>query len=99
VGLWLLRQQILAMQKAYDNAISPAKTILDEFKGFNPFHLRKHSFWYLAGISMLLFICFLVLSVGCCTVQRQLLGLGDGLHWEYLRNKKRGRCGEQSMRT
>jgi hypothetical protein len=40
VDSWQLRQQILAMQKAYDNVVSPstiAKTILDEFKGFNPF--------------------------------------------------------------
>jgi hypothetical protein len=34
-----LRQQILAMQKAYDDIVSPgniAKTVLDELKGFNP---------------------------------------------------------------
>jgi hypothetical protein len=78
------------MQKAYDN-VSPvniAKAILDEFKGFNLFNLLKHSFWYLAGISMLLFICSLVLSVRCCMVQRQLLGLRIRLHQEHLRNKK-----------
>jgi hypothetical protein len=49
VSLWLLRQKILAMQKAYDNVVSPAtfaKTILDEFKHFNPFKLLKYSFWY-----------------------------------------------------
>jgi hypothetical protein len=35
VDLWLLRQQILAMQKAYDNVVSPAniaKIILHEFR-------------------------------------------------------------------
>jgi hypothetical protein len=87
VNLWQLKQQILAMQKAYDNIVSPAniaKTILDDFKGFNLFNLLKHSFSYLAG----LFTCFLVLSVGCRTVQRQFLGLRGKLHWEYLRNKK-----------
>jgi hypothetical protein len=55
------------MQKAYDNAVSPAniaKTVLDELKGFHLFNLLKYSFWYLAGISVLLFICFLVVSVG-----------------------------------
>jgi hypothetical protein len=53
VDLWLLRQQILAMQKAYDNVVSPAtiaKTILDEFKGFNPFNLLKNSFWYCSPV-------------------------------------------------
>jgi hypothetical protein len=47
VDFWLLRQQILAMQKAYDIVVSSAtiaKTILDEFKGLNPFNLLKHSF-------------------------------------------------------
>jgi hypothetical protein len=34
--------------------------------------------------------CFLVLSVRCHTVQRQLLGLKVGLHWEHLRNKNGG---------
>jgi hypothetical protein len=80
------------MQKAYDN-VSPAniaKTILNELKSFNPFNLLKHSFWYLAGRSVLLFICFLVLSAGCHMVQRQLLGVRVGLHWEHLRNKKGG---------
>jgi hypothetical protein len=89
VNLRQLRQQILAMQKAFDNDVSSAKIakpILDELMGFNPFNLLKYSFWYLAGISVLLFICFLVLSVGYHTVQRQLLGLGDRFHWEYLRN-------------
>jgi hypothetical protein len=44
VDLGLLRQQILAMQKAYDNVsvATIAKTILDEFKGFNPFKLLKY---------------------------------------------------------
>jgi hypothetical protein len=49
MDLWLLTKQILAMQKAYDNVVSPtniAKTILDEFKCFNLFNLLKHSFWY-----------------------------------------------------
>jgi hypothetical protein len=88
-----LRQQILVMQKVYDNVVSPAniaKTILDELEGFNLFNLLKHSFWYLAGISVLLFTRFLVLSVRCCMVQRQLLELGDRLHWKHLRNKKGG---------
>jgi hypothetical protein len=52
VDLWLLRQQILAMQKAYDNAVSPAtiaKTILHEFKGFDPFSLLKYS-WYCSPV-------------------------------------------------
>jgi hypothetical protein len=95
IDLWQLRKQILAMQKAYDN-VSPAniaKTILNELKGFNLFNLVKHSSWYLAGISVLLFICFLVLSVRCCTVQRQLLVLRVGLHWEHLTNKKEGDVG------
>jgi hypothetical protein len=42
VDLWQLRQQILAVQKAYDNALSPAniaKTIPEEFRGFSPFNL------------------------------------------------------------
>jgi hypothetical protein len=52
--------------------------------------LLKQSFWYLAGKSVLLFICFLVLSVGCHAVHRQLLGLRIRLHWEHLRNKKGG---------
>jgi hypothetical protein len=93
VDLWQLRQQIFAMQKVYDNIVSPAniaKTILDELQGFNPFNLLKHSFWFLAGISVLLFICFLVLSVGCCAVQRQLIRIRVGLHQEHLRNKKGG---------
>jgi hypothetical protein len=78
------------MQKAYDNVVSPAniaKVISDEFKGFNLFNLPKHS-RCLAGISVLLFTCFFVLSIRCCMVQRQLLGLEDGLHWEHLRSKK-----------
>jgi hypothetical protein len=40
------------MQKVYDNIISPAtiaKPILDEFKGFNPFNLLKHS-WYCSPV-------------------------------------------------
>jgi hypothetical protein len=44
VDLRLLRQQTLTMQKAYDTAVTPAtiaKTILREFKGFNPFKLLK----------------------------------------------------------
>jgi hypothetical protein len=56
VDLWLLRQQTLVMQKVYDNVVSPAtitKTILDEFKGFNPFNLLKHSFWYCSPIFLL----------------------------------------------
>jgi hypothetical protein len=53
----------------------------------------------LAGISELMFICFLVLSVRCYTMQRQLLGLGDRLLWEHLRNKKGADVGERSMRS
>jgi hypothetical protein len=78
------------MQKAYDSVVSPAsiaKTILDELECFDPFNLLKHS-WYLAGISVLLFICFLVLSV-CHMVERQFLGLRVGLHWENFK-KRRG---------
>jgi hypothetical protein len=81
------------MQKAYDNVVSSAsiaKAVLDKLKGFNPFNLLKLFFWYLAGISVLLFICVLVLSVRCHTVQRQLLRLRVRLHLEYLRNKKGG---------
>jgi hypothetical protein len=64
IDLWLLRQQILAMQKAYDNVVYPAniaKTILDKFKGFNPFNLLK-------TLLLVLFTCFLVFSVRCHTV-------------------------------
>jgi hypothetical protein len=66
-----------------NNVVYPAniaKVILDEFT------LPMHCFWYVVG----LFTCFFVLSVRCCTVQRQLLGLGDRLHQENLRNKKGG---------
>jgi hypothetical protein len=62
VDLWQLRQQILVMKRAYDNFVSPANianTIMDEFKGSNPFNLLKHSFWCLAGISVLLSSVFL----------------------------------------
>jgi hypothetical protein len=55
VDLRLLRQQILAMQKTYDAVVSPAtiaKTILGEFKGFNPFNLLKHSFWYCSPVCL-----------------------------------------------
>jgi hypothetical protein len=47
VDLWLLRQQILAMQNAHHNVSTAniAKTILDEFKSFNPFNSLKYSFW------------------------------------------------------
>jgi hypothetical protein len=85
------------MRKAYDNVVSPAniaKTILDELKGFNLFNLLKHS-WYLARIGVLLLICFLFLSVGCCATQRQLFGLRVGLHQEHLRNKKGGNVGSE----
>jgi hypothetical protein len=53
------------MQKTYDNVVLPAKiakAILGELQGFNPFHLPKHSFWYLTGMNVLLFIHFLVQS-------------------------------------
>jgi hypothetical protein len=63
-----LRQQIPAMQRAYDQVIPPAdmaKTILDELQGFNPFSVLKHSFWYLMGIEILLLICFCIFSVRC----------------------------------
>jgi hypothetical protein len=59
----LLRQQILAMQKAYDNVVSPAtvaKTILDEFKGFNPFKLLNYSFWYCSPVFFFLVECHTV---------------------------------------
>jgi hypothetical protein len=82
----------LATRKAYDKVVSPApitKTIQDEFKGFNPFNSLKALF-------QVLFTCFLVFLVACCMVRRQLLGLGDRLHQEHLRNFKRGRYGEWS---
>jgi hypothetical protein len=63
VDLWLSRQKILAMQKAYDNVVSPdtiAKTILDEFKGFNPFNLKVPEV-----LLLVLFTCFLVFLVRC----------------------------------
>jgi hypothetical protein len=50
-----LRQQILEMQRTYDQVISPAnmaKTILDEMKGFTPFNIHKHSFWYFYTFSV-----------------------------------------------
>jgi hypothetical protein len=72
LNLQHLRQQILAMQRAYDWIISTAdmaKTILDELHGFNPFNVLKHSFWYLTGIGVLLPICFCAFSVICRAVQ------------------------------
>jgi hypothetical protein len=47
LNLQHLKQQILAIQRAYDQVISPAdmaKTILDELQGFNPLNVLKHSF-------------------------------------------------------
>jgi hypothetical protein len=41
---------------------------------------------------------YLVLEVST-EVSRQVLGLGNRLHQEHLRNKKGGRCGEQVMRS
>jgi hypothetical protein len=72
VDLWLLRPQILAMQKAYDNGVSPAtivKNILDEFKGFNPFKLVRFSFWYCSPV----FFSVFYFLVECHTVQRLLV--------------------------
>jgi hypothetical protein len=46
LNLQHLKQQILAMYKAYDQVISPANianTTLDELQGFNPFNILKHS--------------------------------------------------------
>jgi hypothetical protein len=43
------------MQRAYDRIISPAdmaKSILDKLQGFNSFNVLKHSFWYLAALTM-----------------------------------------------
>jgi hypothetical protein len=42
----------------------------------------------------LLLICFYTFSVGCWTIQRQLLVLNTSLHWEHLRNKKGGDVGD-----
>jgi hypothetical protein len=47
LNLQLLRQQILAMQKAHDQVICPidmAKTVLEELQGFNPLNLLKYFF-------------------------------------------------------
>jgi hypothetical protein len=82
LNLQHLRQQILAMQRAYDQVISPAdmaKTILDELQGFNPFNVLKHAFWYLIGIGVLLLICFCVFSVRSQALQRQFLRLSTSL--------------------
>jgi hypothetical protein len=59
LNLQHLRHQMLAMQREYDQVISPAnmaKTILDELPSINPFNVLKHSFWYLIGIGDLLLI-------------------------------------------
>jgi hypothetical protein len=72
VDLWLLRQQILAMQKAYDNVVSPAiivKTILDKFKDFNPFNLLKNSFWHCS-----LFSCFFQSDAAWCEATHWIRG-------------------------
>jgi hypothetical protein len=53
-------------------------------KGFTPFNIHKHSFWY-----------FYTFSVRCWAIQKQLLGLNTSFHWEHLRNKKRGDVGDQ----
>jgi hypothetical protein len=98
LNLQHLRQQILTMQRAYDQVISladMAKTVLDELRGFNPFNIFKHSFWYLIGIGVLLLISFCTFSVGCQAIQRQLLGLNTSLHQEHLRNKKGGDVRDQ----
>jgi hypothetical protein len=79
------------MQKVYGMLF--LQLILQNYPGWSQgfqFSLLKHSFWYLAGISVSLFICFLVLSVRCHTVWRQLLGLRDKLHLGHLRNKRVG---------
>jgi hypothetical protein len=47
LNLQLLRQQILAMQRARNQVISPvnmAKTILEELQCFKPLNSLKHSF-------------------------------------------------------
>jgi hypothetical protein len=96
VNLQQLRKQILAMQKAYDNVVSPgniAKTILDKLKGFNPFNLLVFG-----RISVLLFICFLSFSQMPHSA-KTVFGLKVKLHCEHLRNKNRGRCGERSMKA
>jgi hypothetical protein len=78
-----LRQQILAMQRASDQVISPAnmaKTTLDELQGFNPLNVLKYSFWYLMGIGILLLICFCIFSVRCQAIQKLFFGLNTRLH-------------------
>jgi hypothetical protein len=66
LNLQALRQQILAMQQAHDQVVTPAdiaKTVLDELQGFNPFNTLKYSFWYFIGIVLLMICCFCLLSV------------------------------------
>jgi hypothetical protein len=78
------------MQRAHNQVISPAdmaKVILEELQGFNPLNSLKHSFWYLAGIIVLVIVCFCMFSVGYRAVQRHLLRLNVGLHQEHLGNK------------
>jgi hypothetical protein len=74
------------MQKAYDNTFSPAniaKTILDKFKGFNPFTLLKHSFWYC-------FFSWMLHSAKTTPWIREWASSGT------FKKLKRGRCGERS---
>jgi hypothetical protein len=97
LNLQHLRQQILAMQRVYDQVISPAdmaKIILDELQGFNPFNIIKYSFWHLIGIGVLPLICFCTFSVRYQAIQRHLLGLNTNLDHEHLRNKKGGDVGD-----
>jgi hypothetical protein len=97
LNLQSLRQQILAMQQANDQVISPAdvaKTILEELQGFNPLNNQKHSFWYVIGIVLLMIYCFCLLSVGAQKIKRQLLGLDIEMHREHLRNRVGGDIGD-----
>jgi hypothetical protein len=67
LNLQALRQQILAMQQAYNQVAAPAdteKTIFDELQVFNPFNTLKYSFFYFIGIVLLIICCFCLLSVG-----------------------------------
>jgi hypothetical protein len=83
LNLQHLRQQILTMQRAYNQVISPAdlaKTLLDELQGFNPFSVLKYFFWYLTGTGVLLLIWFCTFSVRCHAIQKQLFGLNTSPH-------------------
>jgi hypothetical protein len=78
------------MQKAYVNGFSPAtiaKTILDEFKCFNPLNLLKHSFCYCSPV----FLLFWSDATQC--KENSDWGQASSRAFKKL---KRGRCGEWS---